>query len=272
MNKTCPACRGQFKDYISKNNFLIVRCQNCGLGHTLDLGSQTGDYHRDQVYIGNSDLFANLFLRRVKIINQLSNKPGRALDIGSSTGLMLSLLRKMGWQVQGVEMSLGAAQVAKQQGISTLVSTFEKAKLKTNFFDAIILNQTLEHLEDPVKVIAKASKLLKKNGVILIDVPNFGSLSSKLDFDSWPYLLPEEHLWHFTYQSLKYLLEDSGFKIIHQSMPSGVWDCGSASRELWLALTGFKRRFFKELLTFIPDWIVSKLQLGTSLTILARKQ
>ena len=136
----------------------------------------------------------------------------------------------------------------------------------------MIINHTLEHLESPKDVIKKVNSLLKKDGLILIDVPNFGSLSAQMQKNKWLYLLPEEHRWHFTEEGIERLLSDNGFKVIEKFMPSGVFDYGSPMLELWQALKGGKKRFFKDLFMAVPALILTMTGKGTSLTVLARKK
>ena len=271
MNNNCPACGGVFKQFAAFGQHIIYQCSSCGLGHTSNTEKQTGDYHRDEVYIKEELCFTNIFQRRVNLINHFVKVPGKILDIGSSTGLMLSLFQKQGWQVQGIEISKKAAEFAIQRGIPTMITTLEQAKLQNNYFDAVVINHTLEHLEDPQATVKKARTILKSGGVLLIDVPNFGSLSAQAAKDNWPYLLPDEHIWHFTAKAITKMLEKEGLAVINRTSPSGIWDYANPWYELWSALSSLKKRFFKEFLTMLPDYFVSILQTGTSLTIVAKK-
>lgn len=247
----------------------IYKCPHCGLGITEGLKTQISDYHRDETYIEEESLFKNIFLKRVNIIGKFK-KPKKVLEIGCSTGLMLALLKDWGWQVKGVEISSKAAEVAHKRNIKVIVVDFMKSGIKEKF-DVVVLNHTLEHLENPVAVIKKINSLLNPGGLLYIDVPNFGGLSAKLLGAKWPLLLPDEHLWHFTEKSLRILLQNLGFRIIFIEKASGVWDYGNPLRGILLSLVTFKKRFFMEILTAIPSWLVTKLGLGSDLMIIAKK-
>lgn len=247
----------------------IYKCPHCGLGVTQNLKTQNSDYHRDETYIEEESLFKNIFLKRVNIISKLK-KPGKVLEIGCSTGIMLSLLQREKWQVKGVELSVKAAEIANKRGIQVLTQDFMKVKISEKF-DVVILNHTLEHLENPAEVIKKVKNLLSPGGLIYIDVPNFGGLSAKLMGKNWPLLLPNEHLWHFTEKSLKILLEKLGFKIKFIEKASGVWDYDNPLWGILLSLVTLKKRFFSEFFTAIPSWLVTKLGLGSDLMIIAKK-
>lgn len=265
----CLACGGKYQYLGQRSKYRILRCPRCGLGHTDKSKKQNRSYHRDSTYIQEEALFRNIFQKRVGLINQVVG-PGRVLEVGCSVGLMLSMLRDSGWQVEGVEISPEAAKVAKARGIRVQTVTFERAKF-IGKFDLIIFNHTLEHLADPRLALKKAARLLKSGGVLYIDLPNFGSLSARRQGINWPLLLPEEHPWHFTLKALETVLTEIGFEIVKVDRSSGIWDFADPVSELIDSLVGFKKRFFREILTAIPSWIVSKLDLGSGLIIVARR-
>ncbi len=247
----------------------IYKCPHCGLGMTKGLKVQSGEYHRNETYVEEENLFKNIFLKRVNILSKFK-KEGKVLEIGCSTGIILSLLQNRGWQTTGIELSSKAGEVAKKRGIQVLVRDFMQVKIDEKF-DLVILNHTLEHLENPEEVLKKIYSMLTPDGLLYIDVPNFGGLSAKLMGKNWPLLLPEEHLWHFTEKSLKILLKKNDFKIIFAEKASGIWDYNSPFWGIILSLLTFKKRFFTEVLTAIPSWVVTKLGIGSDLMIIAKK-
>lgn len=270
--KECLACNKKLR-FLGENSGLdIFRCPSCGFGITSGIFSKTqySAYHRDKVYVKEKEQFKNIFDKRVGIILK-SKKGGKALEVGSSTGVFLSLLKERGWEVQGVEPSATSAQAASKMGIPTINTTFESAEIPKNSFDVIIFSHVLEHMEDPHTVLNKANQILKNGGIILIDVPNFASLTARLAGAGWKYILPKEHRWHFTPQSLSLLLNEAGFRVVYWETHSGIWDYGNPLKEIWQALTGRKKRFFTDVLTAIPASIITKLRLGTGLTLIAKK-
>lgn len=265
----CLACGHNLKEYGKVSSKEILKCSYCGLGKTNRLNEQGGNYHRDPAYIEEETLFKNIFQKRANIINKLTDS-GKALEVGCSTGILLSLLREKGWRVQGIEVSKLAAEAAKKRGIYVILQPFEKYKFNEKF-DLVIFNHTLEHLQNPKDVVEKSYKLLNKNGLIYIDLPNFGGSSAKILGVKWPMLLPKEHLWNFSLKSLEILLRDIGFNIIYVERTSGIWDYANPLEGIFLSLFNFKKRFFIETLTAIPSLIISKLELGSDLMVIAKK-
>lgn len=267
----CLSCDGIFVFIGKKGEFDINKCELCGLGRTVGSKVDYRRYHRDETYIQEEEQFKNIFLKRLNFILSYK-KGGKVLDIGSSTGLMLTLFRNLGWEVLGIEPSKNAFKNALKRGIPTLNSTFPTKSLKKDFFDVVIINHVLEHIKNPLEFLSQVDDVLKSNGIILIDVPNFGSLSAKIKSANWEYVLPKEHIWHFTSLSLTNILRKSGFKVICEETNSGIWDYGNPFQELVQSFLGLKKRFVKNLLTAIPTYFISKIGYGTGLTIIAQKQ
>jgi SAM-dependent methyltransferase len=271
--KKCVLCKStEYKKLFDIKQFSLLKCKKCGLVRTR--GQQTisyHHYHRDEVYKDFEKLFKNIYQKRVNIIIKFKKQPGRVLDVGTSTGTMLEIFKDAGWEVWGVEPS-ESAKIARKRGVKILRTTFEKAKLPKNYFDVVILNHTLEHMENPIIVLKKAKMLLKNKGIILVDVPNFGGLSAKILKERWPFILPREHLFHFTPETLRKILEKTGFKVIHWQTQSGIFECANPFFEIFYSLTTFKKRFLANILGFPGALIATLANCGASLSMIGQKK
>jgi hypothetical protein len=139
------------------------------------------------------------------------------------------------------------------------------------------MNHTLEHVADPTFVLTKARKLLTKSGLLFIDVPNFDSFSSKLFGKNWKYLLPEEHVHHFTKRTLEKCLTKSGLKPIYTNTWTGIFDIDSPLKKIFTQLSSGKPYLYKSLvldLLNIPLDIISThvLKNGTNLVVIAENK
>lgn len=248
----------------------IFQCGSCGLARTLGgVNVRYPTYHRDPDYLKFEKHFQNIFLKRYGIIKKYSKK-GRVLEIGSSTGTFLNIFRKEGWEVLGVEPS-SSALFAKSRGINVLNSSFEKADLKSNYFDLVVLNHTLEHFENPRVILSKVNKVLKRGGLVFIDVPNFGSLSSKLMGRAWPYILPNEHFCHFSPKSLAFLIGKTGFKIRYLRTRSGIFDYEKPLEGLFEEITSRPKSFLLDFLTIPGAFVTTIINQGTTLSAIGEK-
>jgi len=221
------------------------------------------NYHRDSDYERYTSTFRNIFLTRFHLIKKYV-KTGRVLEIGSSTGVFLELFKENGYEVFGVEPS-ESSRVAVKKGLTIYKGYFEKLTLPKNYFDVVILNHTLEHMDDPVFVLNKVKTLLKDGGIVFVDVPNAGGLSAKIFGKNWPYRLPDEHKWQFTKKSIFTVFRKSGFRVIFWQSRSGVFEYANPFLELK------RKSFFYDIITLPLALVSTVLNMGDSMTIIARK-
>lgn len=228
------------------------------------------NYHRDSEYLANERLFKNIFRKRFKLIARYL-KGGCVLDIGCSNGVFLDLFREAKFKTWGVEPSK-TVRSAKQKGHKVIATTFELAKLPSNYFDLVTMNHVLEHMDSPEKILLKVNHVLKPGGVLFVDVPNAGGLGAKLLGRYWPYRLPKEHKHQFTRANLLNLLRVAGFEVVYWESRSGLFEYANPWLELWQSLTGLKKRFFTNILTIPYTLFATLFNSGDSMTFLATKK
>lgn len=230
------------------------------------------NYHRDTTYKEEESHFRNIFQKRVDIILEyLKPSQKKVIDIGTSTGIMLDIFKDLGFETWGVEPSQ-SAKIAKDKGHKITKSYFEDAKLPKNYFDVIVMNHTLEHLSNPLKVLKKIHQILTPDGYLLIDVPNAGGFGSKLLKDKWPYKLPKEHKSQFTKKCLSKIFRQAGFQVVHFESRSGIFEFANPVKEVFEALIHGKKRFFKDLINIPYDIFVTFFDAGDSMTLIGRKE
>lgn len=222
------------KPYLVKNGLTIVKCTNCGLLYTnpryhsedlTKLYDQNYFKSRNPLILGyqnyleeqkNLEKEADYYL---ELINQFTPlKKAKLLEIGCAFGFFLNLAHKQGADVSGVEISDFAAKTARQNfSLNVMAGFFPKIKLSQKF-DVIVMWTTLEHVDDPLAYLRKASKLLKPNGFLFLSVPNADSLLARLTNKRWPgFQKVQEHNYFFTPVSLCNLLKQAHFVIIKKT-------------------------------------------------------
>jgi SAM-dependent methyltransferase len=144
----------------------------------------------------------------------LSHVPhGALLELGCGAGEYLLSMRRLGWNVEGVETDPAAVIVARERGLNVQVGGVEEQNYSSNRFDAIALNHVIEHLIDPMGTLKECARILKPGGHILIFTPNSESMSHRLFGGHWRGLEPPRHLHIFSARSLETLLTLSGFHV-----------------------------------------------------------
>lgn len=205
-----------FKDF---NGIIITRCNNCGLLKTIaSKHNFDAKQSRGEMYEEKKDLFIPLFS---PIVNEIlkHKKSGKVLDIGCSSGLMLELLHKNGFVVYGIEPNKNAYSIAYKKFshkiyYGSLVNFVNSNYRKSRKFDVIIFNHVLEHIEKVHEQLKIAKKLLRPNGLLVIGIPNTRNIIFYLRKKYWEYLMPKEHVWHFTDLYMIKVLNQHGFSII----------------------------------------------------------
>jgi len=132
------------------------------------------------------------------------------LDIGSSLGALPAYLKQKGCNAYGVEVSPFGRYTKDLFGIDTIF-TIPFEDLKTDIrFDIVTICDALEHFSHPKNVLLRIRDLLKDDGIVLIEIPDiFKPHKSVLAFFS------NAHLFTFSPNSIKNLLNITGFDIVH---------------------------------------------------------
>lgn len=102
----------------------------------------------------------------------------RILDLGCSSGALGQALKaRQSAEVVGVEIDAGYAEDARDRLDHVIESDLEElfddcVPSRLGRFDCVIAADVLEHLRDPISVLAGATALLSTDGTAVISVPN----------------------------------------------------------------------------------------------------
>lgn len=138
---------------------------------------------------------------------------GSLLEVGCGTGEYLNLMSELGWsRVVGVDVSEATVARARDRlGIEAYAGELAALTLPASSFDAASMSHTLEHVADPVALLAEVRRLLKPSGRLVVAVPNYDSQLRARYQGSWLALDAPRHLIHFTQHSLELALTRAGF-------------------------------------------------------------
>ncbi len=172
---------------------------------------QTSD---DDFFYGRwEDIYQNF----LEINKKLSNKTC-ILDIGCGWGLALQYFKKKGMECYGFDPAIEAIEYGKTKGLNVKHAGIKNMDVfKGKKFDIVTMLNVLEHLSDPILALKQIKKILNKNGILVIDVPNdfneFQVLGKEIhNLKDW-WVAPPNHLNYFSKDSLVKLLKSLGFKI-----------------------------------------------------------
>ncbi|TMI95567.1 MAG: class I SAM-dependent methyltransferase [Bacteroidetes bacterium] len=233
----CPVCGSagisevfKVKDNtVSQEYFEIDHCRNCQVRFTQNPPSEAtiASYYKSEDYISHTDTSKGLINRLYRFVRNFSLnqkkklvekeiglKKGNLLDVGSGTGHFASAMKKAGWRVTGLEPDEGARAVASKEHSIELLPSSELFNLPEKKFNAITLWHVLEHVHDVKNYIQTFKKLLVDTGRLFIAVPNYTSYDAEKYKAYWAAYDVPRHLYHFTPQTMQWLMKECGLKIV----------------------------------------------------------
>lgn len=232
--ENCPLCgANSFKEvfsapYFRGNNelFKIQECNSCKLWFTSPrpADSDLGKYYEAEDYISHTDKKEGVIDRiyhlvrtyslgkKLALINSINNGSGSLMDYGAGTGYFASKAKAAGWEVEGVEPSQVARDIAEKRDNIRLYDP-EQMQWENGKYDVITLWHVLEHLPNLKEHLAKFSEALKEGGALIIAVPNHESYDSEYYGNQWAALDVPLHLYHFKKENIKRLGEEYGLSL-----------------------------------------------------------
>jgi SAM-dependent methyltransferase len=113
--------------------------------------------------------------------------------------------------------SFADAETGHESGSIPIVyknGKIEDLRFDSDFFDAVSIWHVLEHVRDPRSTLSEISRVLKPNGILMIAVPNYGSIQAALFGKHWFHRDLPRHLYHFTRECLLERLTEFGMEAI----------------------------------------------------------
>lgn len=222
---TCALCSSDNTELFFEDRcFHLVKCKRCGLvyinprptqkelNEMYNLSVQTGKGVMD--YLGYMDLAYLHELKAKKFLSIIKKytKKGRILDIGCAAGFFLNLAKQQGFDPHGVEISKTFCSFAKREfKLDVFCGTLRERSYPSEYFDVVTLFDVLSHLPAPVEYLNEVNRVLRKDGLLLIETGNRGELNAKA-VEKWGGAWGSpSHLYHFGTETLMKLLEITGF-------------------------------------------------------------
>jgi SAM-dependent methyltransferase len=217
-------------------DYELARCRSCGTAVTL--APAPARAHEAGAYGGGTPRGARLVAPILRAFDrerlaQLSRAgarpPGRLLDVGAGRGRFVARARAAGWYAHGIEPSRRGVEGARARGIELVSSGIDDARVPSDSLDAATLWHVLEHLDDPGKALERIASWLRPGGMLVVGVPNLGSVQARLGGARWYHLDVPRHRTHFTVAGLETLLRAHGLEpvsachVLAEHNPFGLW-------------------------------------------------
>jgi SAM-dependent methyltransferase len=204
----------------------LVRCTACkfvraaGLPTPEELlriygvGYFSGEEYAD--YLGDREVHRINFRRRLKRITTLAGKLESMYEIGCAYGLWLEMLAEHGVRARGIDISADAVRYARDTlRLEASASTFEDARIRPGEFQAFCMWDTLEHLAQPERAIARIAELLPTGGWFFATTGDIGSRTAQQQGEGWRMIHPPTHLQYFSRATVCRFLRRHGLQVAH---------------------------------------------------------
>jgi len=153
--------------------------------------------------------------RKAAYEKALGHPMSSILEIGCGVGAYATAYGEVGVTYRAIEIDADIAKHARENTHADIeVGDFMTID-DDRTYDVIFASQVFEHIATPHKFLKKTMSALTPNGILHLDVPNHGSLTSqvrklvgKRDFG---FIQPPHHMYAYTSYSLKRVLEMNDF-------------------------------------------------------------
>lgn len=236
----CPICETT-ESTVCRSRADIVECANCRTVYLRTRPSVESMTARYQTYadgqshmrlpvtieeVRTSGLRREYFMQEMlAYAERVGGLLGASLDIGCGWGAFMLNARDKGYAPVGVEICSKMADFANTfLGLTVYNAQLEECGFMDGQFSAVSVIHTFEHLPNQKRALSCIHRILRPGGIVCGIVPNYGSLCSKAQRDSWPWLDPEMHYVHFTVDTLRVALERGGFELLKLYTHTGDFD------------------------------------------------
>ncbi len=220
---------GRIEGYIEGEFYDINSCQECNTKWSFPHKVETPVY--DYIYGNKEDTpgyiryaqYAKDVVTYRSSLSYLSkqepayygvvrNLParGKILEVGCGLGYFTYALAKSGYSVTGIDVSEEAiGDATKRYGNHFKNEDFFTISVaEDEKYDAILMVELIEHVDDPARFFAHAKTLLKKEGKLIITTPNRSWYANRV---LWASDLPPVHLTWFSEKGMTALAAAQGF-------------------------------------------------------------
>jgi 2-polyprenyl-3-methyl-5-hydroxy-6-metoxy-1,4-benzoquinol methylase len=194
--------------------FDVVECQGCGLGfvNPRPTINEIGRFYPPAYYewFQTEKKFNDkrYEIEAAYVHRYLKASPTRLLmDVGCANGAFPRVMQRFGWNVEGVEVSTSSAPITD---FPVYRQIFPDIPVREPRYHVVTAWAVLEHVHDPGAYFKKAAEVLHSGGIFVVNVPNFGSVSSR-------HLYREDiprHLYFFSETNIRRYLSVNGMELL----------------------------------------------------------
>lgn len=253
----CIFCGNSDTPQIVKNktrdsNHKVVRCISCKLQQLYPIST----IEEDKVYYDKNphdklitpnysidDIFDKFYFQNEYRINYMESDiqikaDWEILDLACGYGFLIQMMSERGYKVSGIEISENKLKICRERLKENFNRIFNVNLLEQDVpkqlqgrFDIVTMFHVIEHISKPIEFVNKALKLLKPEGLLLMELPNVSNnmMEASEAFNDFFYI--RDHVAYYTPELIAELVEKAGAKVIKQK---GVQLYGLENHMNWI--------------------------------------
>ncbi len=200
-------------NFLTKERFKIIKNKS-GFLETIPQPKKNdiNKYYKSEKYLSHTDSKKSFFdkiyqiakeinLREKKKIIKNYVKKGMVLDYGCGVGDFLNYI-KNDYEINGIEPNENAAKIASTKLGLLISNNTNLSNINDGKYDLITLWHVFEHVHELDMLSKELFRILKKEGTLIIAVPNYKSYDAEYYAEYWAAYDVPRHLWHFNRESL----------------------------------------------------------------------
>lgn len=160
-----------------------------------------------------------------RAVSKEIQNPKNILDVGCASGWFLDQISKEFPKAKCVGIDIYKNAIVygrkKYKHLNLVYGDGHRLPFKSNSFDVVICTEVLEHVENPDIVISQIRRVLKKNGVGVVEMDS-GNLLFKTIWFWWTNIKKgiwqDAHIQSFNLNKLENVLKRNGLKIINKKI------------------------------------------------------
>lgn len=231
---SCPLCGENSEQFLwTKKGARYVQCVNCSLVYEnprLDEMELKKFYSDESYYVnktsetdpsGYTDYFSQCTPAIVNeyfdILNRSSEKTTDVhfLDIGCGPGRLLKAAKDHGWKAVGLEISRWSVEIGRRVGLEIVEGVIQDAAFPDKSFDIISMFDVLEHLPFPREYVLEVYRILKPQGIVVVETPNISGFFARHWYRERSDLVkPHAHISLYSPDTVKRLFRTAPFSNI----------------------------------------------------------
>lgn len=214
-------------DFIASEHHVVV-CENCGLvfinpqhdDQDYDRFYQVLNYKKDTKAESTDEILSKHAFKKIPLkflvdylqsSKVIENHP-RVLDVGCGFGMVIHFMQKFGLKAEGLEQSADAVDYAqKKLGLTVHPGSIFSHDLSADLYDVVFSTAVMEHFTNPLEALEEMRKLLKPDGLLFVNTPDFKGMVLREGIDRWFKFV---HTYYYTNTTLSSLIQLAGFQIV----------------------------------------------------------